>query len=131
VEQPAMICPKCSRSNVPDAAFCTQCGSPLTPDDRALSTRGTWAFSSHVKPGWRTYDDIPVSPLARKLTLVLVGAALVVGLIFVARIGGSPSSVLTPIYNVGDGTCVHTPSPHATHNTHSWTCVHGHWIAQP
>jgi hypothetical protein len=130
VDERAMICPNCSRSNPPDAAFCTQCGTALGVDDRALSSRGTWAPSSHTKPGWQTYDNIPVSPLARKVGLVLVGVLLVGGVFFFARIGGAPSSVLAPIYNVGDGTCVHKPSPRATSGTHSWTCRHGHWIAQ-
>ena len=128
MDEPAMICPKCERSNVADATFCTQCGAVLDETDRALSTRGTWASSSHAKPGWRTYDDVPVSPLARKVALIFVGVVLIVGLVLFTHIGGAPSSVLTPIYGVGDGTCVHTTPPHATQDAHSWTCRHGHWI---
>ena len=125
-----MICPHCARANAADAAFCTQCGRPLVATDRALSSKGMWSTSSNAKPGWRTYDDVPVSPLARKVALAIIGAVLLVGLIAVFHLGGAPSSVLTPIYNVGDGTCAHTPPPHATHDTHSWICQRGNWIAQ-
>ena len=130
VDEAAMICSKCSKANPPDATFCTQCGEPLNERDRALSTRGMWATSSHEKPGWRTYDDIPVSPAARKAALAIVAAVLIVGLFMFAHLGGAPSSVLAPIYNVGDGTCTHTQAPHANHDTHSWTCRRGHWVAQ-
>ena len=126
----AMICSKCARENPTDATFCTQCGSPLRDTDRAVATRGMWASSSRAKPGWRTYDDIPVSPLARKVAFALVGIIVVVGLILFTRGGGAPSSILSPIDNVGDGTCVHTPAPHATSADRTWICRNGHWVAQ-
>ena len=110
--------------------FCTWCGATLDAADRALSAKSTWSASSHSKPGWRRYDDIPVSPLARKVAFVIIGVVLVVGLFAFAHLGGAPSSVLTPIYGVGDGTCQHTPPPHATPDAHSWICRRGHWIAQ-